>query len=202
MKRQKENKKIVIGITGGLGTGKSTVVRMLKSYGAAVIDADQIAHGIIKPGKKIYLKLVETFGKKILGRNKNIDRKKLARAAFRNKNSLRKLNLIMHPEIIQAIKEGIKKSPRKAVVVDAPLLIEAGLRGLVDKIIVVRAERETQLKRLLGKRRLTKKDIARRIKVQMPLEKKFCFADFIIDNSGSREKTRRQVAGIWKTLEN
>lgn len=200
MKRQSQNKKIIIGITGGFGTGKTAVAKILKSFGAEVIDADEIAHRIIKPGGKIYRDLVYAFGRGVLYKNRNIDRKRLGKLAFKNKKLLKRLNRIMHGPIIRTIKERMHNSPKKIIVVDAPLLIEAGLNRIVNKIIVVVTTKKKQLKRALRRKAFTKGEVLKRIKAQMPLKEKFRFADFIIDNSGSIEKTKKELEEIRRLL--
>lgn len=201
MKRQGE-KRIILGVTGSFGSGKTTVARNFKSFGAKIIDADRIAHRIIKPGSKIYRRIINTFGKDILKKNRAIDRDKLAKVVFNNKNLLNKLNKIVHPEVIRTIKREIKASSKKVIILDAPLLIEAGLRRLVNKLIVVKITREKQIERVLHKISLSKKDILKRIRHQVPLKDKVRIADFVIDNSGTIKNTKKQVNKIrrlwWK----
>ena len=203
MKRQKRNKKrVILGITGTFGSGKSTVANMFKSFGAELIDADKIAHRIIRPGSGIYKKIIKAFSRSILKKNKSIDRKKIAKVVFKDKKLLQKLNRIIHPEVIRMIKNQIKASSRKIIVLDAPLLIETGLKGIVDKLIVVGIHKKKQIERALKKAKLSEADILKRIKAQIPLKDKIRLADFVIDNSGSIGKTRKQVVSIrrlvWK----
>ena len=203
MKRQKRNKRrIILGITGTFGSGKSTVANMFKSSGAELIDADKIAHRVIRPGSGIYKKIINAFSGGILKKNKTIDRKKIAKVVFKDKKLLQKLNRIIHPEVISMIKNQIKASSRKIIALDAPLLIEAGLVGMVDKLIVVSIHKKKQIERALKKTSLSEADILKRIKAQIPLKDKIRLADFVIDNSGTIEKTRKQVVSIrrlvWK----
>jgi len=201
MKRQGRSKRrILVGITGGFGSGKTTVAKIFKSFGTQLIDADRIASRIIKPGSKIYKRTVNAFGKDILKDNKAIDRYKLAHIVFNNKNLLKRLNKIMHPEIIRIIKEQIKTSRAKLIILDAPLLIEVGLENLVDKLIVVKIKRNEQIKRIQGKTSLSKTDILKRIRHQIPLSDKVRLADFVIDNNGTIDNTEKQVIRIWKKL--
>jgi len=200
MKRQGTSKRLILGLTGSFGSGKSTVARIFKSLGATVIDADRIAHQIIRPGSQIYKKIINIFGKDILKKNKAIDRDKLAQIVFNNKNLLKKLNQIMHPQIIRIIKDEIKTSKSKLIILDAPLLIEAGLNNLVDKLIVVRLDTRQQIKRLLGKLSLKKSEILKRLNVQIPLEDKVRLADFVIDNSGTMGETEQQVKEVWEKM--
>lgn len=131
---------------------------------------------------------------------KTIDRKKLAQIVFKNKTLLRELNRITHPKIIRTIKKEVKRIKRGLVVIDAPLLIEAGLANFVDKIIVVNIGKERQIERLLKKTSLSKAEILQRLKLQLPLRNKIRWADFVIDNNGTIDKTRRQVEKIRRRL--
>jgi dephospho-CoA kinase len=200
MKGQKKPKKIILGLTGSFGSGKSSVAAILKSYGAKIIDADKISHGLIKPGGKIYKKIINTFGPGILGKDKRIDRAKLAKVVFNDKELLKSLNTIMHPEIIRIIKEKLKITASRVIVLDAPLLIESGLTKLVDKTVVVKINKKQQLGRIQKKYSLSKKDIIKRIRLQLPLSMKIRLADFIIDNSNTIEETKKQVAQIRRLL--
>jgi dephospho-CoA kinase len=199
-KQKQKNNKVVVGLTGSFGGGKSTVSRMLISLGARVIDADKIAHSCLKPGGKVYKKVISSFGPSIIGKNKEIDRRKLGKIVFSAKKQLKKLNNIIHPEILRAIKlklAGIKKG---VVILDAPLLLEAGLRNTVSKLIAVRIDKKTRLERLLKKTSLSRRDILKRIKFQIPQDVKLRSANFIIDNSGTLRETKKQVLEIRRKL--
>jgi len=201
MPRQHPNKKnIVLGITGGFGSGKTTVARIFKSFGAKLIDADKIAHRVLNRGGKAYKKIINTFGRDILKKNRQIERQKLAKIVFNNKNLLKRLNGIIHPEVIRIIKNEIKVSRAKVIVLDAPLLLEAGLERMVDKLIVVKITKGRQIKRIKNKTSLSKADILKRIASQIPLRAKMRLADFVIDNSGTVEKTKEQVGQIRRFL--
>lgn len=198
---QRQAKKLIIGITGGFGSGKSTVAKIFKGWGAQVIDADKIAHQLLKPKTKSYSKIIAAFGRGILKQDKTIARNKLAQIVFPNKNLRIKLNQITHPTIIRRIKNKINTSKEKLIVLDAPLLVEAGLRKSIDRLIVVKIRRKVQIERLLKKTSLTESDILRRIKSQIPLENKVRLADFVIDNSGTIQETSKQVKNIWKKMD-
>lgn len=202
LKQKPNKKKMVIGITGSFGSGKTTVARIFKSYGATVIDADKIAHQIIKPQSPLYRKIVKALGKGILKKDRTVNRKKIARIVFKNRPLLKKLQRLMHPQIICEIKKQIQKARTKIVVLDAPLLIEAGLRKMLDKLMVVTIKRKEQIKRIQQRTGLSNAEILSRIKSQIPLSVKVRMADFVIDNSGTRAKVRKAIAKLrrqgWK----
>jgi len=200
MPKPKKDNKIIVGVTGGFGSGKSTVAGILATYGAALIDADKIAARLLKPGSGVYRKVIAVFGAKIIGKAKEIDRATLAKIVFSDKKLLKKLNKLVHPEVIRMIKARINSQKKGVLVLDAPLLLEAGLKKAVNKLIVVMASRDTQVQRLLKKTSLTKADILKRIKSQIPLRAKARSADFLIDNNGSLLETRKQVAQIRRRL--
>jgi len=202
MKGSRLNKRrVVLGITGSFGSGKSTVSKIFKSLGSAIIDADKIAHVVIRKGSKTYKKIVVTFGRDILTSDGGINHSRLAEIVFSSKALARKINGLIHPEILRIIKEKLNaKTGNTPVVLDAPLLIESGLKREVDYLIVVKASRAEQIKRLLKKTNLSEADILRRIKLQMPLSDKIRMADFVIDNSGSIKETKKQVKYIRRRL--
>ncbi|MFA5089863.1 MAG: dephospho-CoA kinase [Candidatus Omnitrophota bacterium] len=200
MAHNQDKKKIILGITGTLGSGKSTVARFFLRRGVKVVDADKIAHALIRPGTPAYQRVIQKFGQGIIRKDKTIDRARLARIVFSDKKQLSRLNAIMHPAIIRIIKDELSSSPQRLIVLDAPLLIEAGLRGIADKIVVVKASLEKRIARLRHKKHLNKTEVLKRMKYQMAQGKKARWADFIIDNNGSILKTRRQVGIIRRLL--
>jgi len=202
MRKQKAGKKkIILGLTGNFGSGKTTVAKIFRSYGGRIIDADRIAHDVIKPRGRAYKKIVAKFGSGVLRKNKTVDRSKLARIVFNDKKLLKILNKVIHPEVIRIIKSRIRKAPSKVIVLDVPLLIESGLEKLVDKLIVVNTARQKQIERIIKKTSLCKTDILKRVKHQLPLSVKARLADFVIDNSGTIKETKKQVRGIWRRME-
>jgi len=201
MLKQNKNKKRVIGVTGIFGSGKSTVSGMLRAYGLKIIDADKLAHKYLLPGTKTYKKILGYFGKGILKKNRKIDRRKLGKLVFGNRELVKKLNAIIHPKVIADIKSAIRRSGGKTVVLDAPLLIESGLRKIVDDLIVVIIERDELIRRMAKKVSLKRPEILARIKSQIPQKVKARFANFIIDNSGTVSATKKQVKKIMKKIE-
>lgn len=204
---QGSGKKIILGVTGGLASGKSTVAAIFKSFGAQVIDADLIAHRLIRQGMPAYGRIVRAFGRGILKRDGAIDRTKLGRKAFATPRMLSRLNRIVHPGVIRAMKQKICVSSKKMIVLDVPLLIEAGIGGIVDKVIVVKADRKKQVERALKKYRVSReglpaarRDILKRMDSQLSLSYKVRFADFIIDNNGTVRETRKKVWQIRREL--
>jgi dephospho-CoA kinase len=194
------NQRVVIGLTGSFGSGKSTVAGIFRSLGVEIIDADKLAHCLIMPGRGIYKRIIRAFGKGILREDKTIDRNRLADIVFNDRDALKALDRIVHPQVIAIIKNKIKASHHKVIVLDAPLLIEAGLTDVTDKLVVVKASRKKQIERIRKKTSLSKTDILKRIKQQVPLRKKLCLADFVIDNNGSVRETKKQVEQIRRQL--
>jgi dephospho-CoA kinase len=189
----------VIGLTGSFGSGKTFVASIFHSLGAKVIDADKLAHDVIRKPRAEYKRIVKLFGKGILNKQGQIDRKKLGSIVFADKVLLGKLNRIVHPQVIKQIKRSIGNARQSDVlVIDAPLLLEAGLERLVDKLVVVKCIKERQVKRCQEKFYLQKKQVMQRLANQIPLKKKMNLADLVIDNSGSMSRTRKQVRKAWE----
>lgn len=192
---------LIIGLTGGLATGKTTVAKMFAQLGAQVIDADKIAHKLISPRGACYTSIVRYFGGDIVTKG-NIDRKKLSTIVFNNKHALRKLEGIIHPEVKKNIFTEIKKRQKKnsIIIIDAPLLIEAGIEKKVDRLIVVKSSLNKQIKRSSARLKITKSEALKRIKAQMPLKDKERLADIVINNNEDLENTRKQVKAIWEKI--
>lgn len=201
MKRQRPNKRnVIVGITGSFGSGKTTLAGIFRSYGAKLINADKLAHRCLIPGTSTYKSIISAFGRGVLKENKSIDRRKLSAIVFNNKKLLLRLNNIIHPRVIRAIKDKVKRSKSKVIVLDVPLLIESGLNKIVDKLIVVKTNRRIQIERIQDKTSLSCADILKRIKSQIPLRQKMRLADFVIDNSGSIKETKKQTEKIRRVL--
>ncbi|MDI3518628.1 MAG: dephospho-CoA kinase [Caldanaerobacter sp.] len=193
----------VVGLTGGIGSGKSTVSGILAKLGAKIIDADLVSREIMEKGKEAYNEIVDCFGKEILDKEGNIDRKKLGSIVFSDKEKLKRLNEITHPKIIDKIKKMIEeeKDKDKVIVIDAALLIETGLYKLVDEVWLVVVDIDTQIKRVMERDGFSYEEALKRIKSQMPLEEKIKYADFIINNSKDLRKTEEQVRLLWQRFD-
>jgi dephospho-CoA kinase len=195
---------MLIGLTGGIASGKSIVAEMFQSLGAHIIDADRIGREIMVPGTDAYERVVDAFGKEILKGDRSIDRKKLGNMVFGNPEKITLLNECTHPEIFKEIDrrvEGIRqKNPDALIIVDVALLIESGSQKIFDKLIVIYADEETQLKRLKERDGFAAEEAQKRISSQMPLKEKVKYADFVIYNDKGLDDTRRQVIDIYKTL--
>jgi len=191
----------IIGLTGGFGTGKTFVASIFRSLGAKVYDADKIARGLFKKNSPVYRKVVAAFGKNILTVRGDIDRNKLGRAVFADKDRVNRLNRIVHPEVIRILALAIQRAGRRAsIVIDAPLLIEAGFDKNVDSLIVVKCSKKRQVERCVKKFRMKKKDVLKRIQNQMPIKKKIGLADFVVDNDGTKAETRKKTRKIWRRI--
>ncbi len=193
--------KMVIGITGSFGSGKTEIAKMFGMLGCRIIDADKICHSLIKPPAEVYKKIIKHFGREVLAKNKAIDRKKLGEIVFKEKSKLWLLNKIIHPYAIREIQKVIRKEKKsRVIIVDAPLLVETKFHKRLDKLIVIKMRKDKQVRRIIRAKGMTKREILDRIEKQAPLKKKLALADFIIDNNGSKKETLIQVRKIWKTL--
>jgi len=197
---------LIIGLTGGIVGGKSTVASMFKDLGAKIIDVDKLGHSVILPYRPAWGKIIKLFKKDILRNDLTIDREKLGKIVFANQALLKKLNEITHLEIIKLIKKEINlakdktRNQEKILVIDAALIYEAKIDRLMDKIIVVYVNEDEQTKRLVKRSNLSKEEALQRIKSQMPMKEKVKMADYVIDNSNSLDETKKQVEKIWEEL--
>lgn len=193
----------IVGLTGSVGTGKSTVAGFFKELGAYVIDWDELARRVVRPHQTAWRKIVDRFGEGVLSADLSINRQKLADIVFSDAAKLAELNRIVHPEVSredQRITQEITaREPDALIIKDIPLLHEADCPISVDKIVVVAASEETQLARLKAGG-MTREDALKRIKSQLPLEEKTRTAHFVIHNEGSLEETRRQVESVYAQL--
>jgi dephospho-CoA kinase len=196
-----------VGLTGGIACGKSTVAKMFQELGAQVIDADVVVHELYRPGQEVYQELVQRFGQKIVKANGEIDRGKLAAAAF-DGGRVEELNRVVHPAVIRQQEEWMRKTaaedPDALVIVEAALILEAGAGGRFDKIIVVTCRPEQKIERLARRAGLgdneARAEVERRTKAQFSDEEKARRADYLIDNCGALEATHAQVQRIFAEL--
>ncbi|MBN1375206.1 MAG: dephospho-CoA kinase [Dehalococcoidia bacterium] len=197
---------MIAGITGTIGTGKSTVSAIFAELGAYVIDWDRLGHEVVQPGKSAWKQIVESFGKDILSEDQTLNRQKMAQVVFNNPEKLKQLNSIVHPAISnedrRLVEERTKLDPKGLIVKDIPLLLEGGpelARLIVDKIIVIYCSPEVQFKRLIS-RGMSEQDAHSRIKNQIPVAEKIKHADYVINNDGLIEETKQQVKKIYSQL--
>jgi len=196
-----------VGLTGGIACGKSTVAGIFAELGANIVDADAIVHELYRPGEEVYQELIKRFGREILMPDGGIDRGKLANAAF-DGGRVAELNQIVHPAVLrrqeQWMRDAGTQDPNAIVIVEATLILEAGARDRFDKIVVVTCAPEQKTQRLARRAGLSetaaRAEVERRTKAQFSDEEKARRADFVIDNSGPIEATRRQVQNVFREL--
>jgi dephospho-CoA kinase len=195
---------ILVGLTGGVACGKSSVARLFQDCGAILIDADVLARLVVERGKPALKDIARVFGKKMLRPDGTLNRPALAKAVFASPAKLKKLNAIVHPRVAREqtrLTRTIEtQEPQTVVIYDAPVLIEAGAHKRMDKIIVVSADEKTQITRLHNRNRLSRTEALRRIKIQLPLAKKITLADYVIDGTLSYEQTKHEVERIYAEL--
>lgn len=201
--RGKDNR-LLLGVTGGIATGKSTVVKMLQKKGARVIDFDRLARTVVEPDKPAWQDIVAYFGEQVLLEDRTLDRKKLSDLVFRDIEKRKKLEGFTHPrineEFIRELNEIVSKDPNAIIQVDIPLMIELNLQYMFHKLMVVYVPGEVQIERLMERDGISREEAANRLKAQMPIEEKVGYADFVINNEGSLEETQRQVDELWEKL--
>ncbi len=194
---------IVIGVTGNIGSGKSTVCQILAKLGATIIDADKLAHETYKLYSQTWKELINAFGKDIVKANGEIDRQELGQIVFADPNALAQLNQIVHPEARRLAQERIetyRHQGAKAIVVEATLLLEAGWTNLVNKVWLVVAPDDMVTQRLTQHKEISQAQILARLKSQMPAEEKMKYADAVIYNDGSIPQLEAKVSELWHTL--
>lgn len=196
-----------VGLTGGIACGKSTVAKMFSELGVHVVQSDQTAHELYRPGEPVYQEIVKRFGREVVKPDGEIDRPRLAAAAF-GQNRIEELNRIVHPAVIERQAEWMceiaAREPHAIVMVEAALIFEAGTNGRFEKVMVVTCRPEQKVQRFAARTGLdetaAQAEVERRAKAQIPDEEKARRADYVIDNSGSLEETRRQVRNIFEVL--
>ena len=198
-----------VGLTGGIASGKSVVSKIFIELGAHCIDADEIAHDLMRPGEPVYDEIVKSFGSEILNPDKTINRAKLAELAFdKRKPRIYELNRLIHPGVIERYEKWMQevgsREPDAVMVLEAALLLEAGLRRRFDEIVVVTCKPQQRIDRWAASHKLdsetARNEVTRRMMAQAPVEAKIQAADFVIDNSSSVEETRRQVEDVYQKL--
>ena len=193
---------LLVGLTGGIGSGKSTVARMLEARGAVVFDADALARQAVEPGTPGQDAVVERFGANVLAPGGDLDREALASIVFADPAARRDLEAIVHPEVRRLFAEGSEayRDDDVVVVFSAPLLVETGMHTAFEVLVVVSTPEETQIERLLRDRAMREDAIRSRIAAQAPLEDKAAVADVIVDNEGTLEELEAQVDRLWNDL--
>jgi len=193
---------MIIGLTGGIACGKSTVADMLVRRGAMLIDADRIAREVVEPGTPALRQIAETFGESVLLPDGSLDRKKLGSLIFGDESKRLALNEIVHPAVRAEIKQRMERNeaiaPDKLSVVDIPLLYESKLYSMFEEVMVVYAPPAVQIERLMKRNDLSREEAEARLNAQMPIEEKRKLADIVIDNGGTIEETEAQVDVFWK----
>ncbi|MFD4703475.1 dephospho-CoA kinase [Gottfriedia sp. NPDC058432] len=193
----------IFGLTGSIASGKSTVSNFLKELNVPIVDADIIAKEVVEIGQPAYKKIIEAFGSEILLESGEINRSFLGSIIFNNKEKRLQLNEIVHPEVRREMKEQADryiKQGESLVILDIPLLYEGNSIELVEKVIVVTVSEENQLKRLMNRNGLSKEDALLRIASQIPVKEKAARADYVIDNNGDIEDTKRQVKDLLNKI--
>jgi dephospho-CoA kinase len=195
---------MVLGLTGGIATGKSTVSALFQQRGAVVIDADQVARQVVEPGEEGLARIVRQFGTQVMQPDQRLDRAALGRIIFKDAAARQKLNQLLHPLIRQAMQQQtrfvLEKNAQTIVLWDTPLLIEGNLLPFVEKVIVVYVPASIQLARLMERDAFSVAEAQNRISAQLPIEEKKRVADWVIDNSGTLAQTERQVDQLWNYL--
>ena len=204
-----------VGLTGGIASGKSAVGEMFAALGAHVVQADRIAHSLMRPGEAVYNEVVRHFGREILNADMSVNRARLAEAAFgsasdggQRRSRIEELNRIVHPAVIRSQDEWMqemgRQDPNAVAMVEAALILEAGARDHFDQIIVVTCDAGQRAARFAARQKIdlesARKEVARRMAAQLPDEEKIKAANFVIDNSGDLDHTHEQVRNVWEKL--
>jgi len=197
---------LMLGLTGGIATGKSTVSLMLEELGAPLIDFDVLARRVVLPGTSALKKIVHYFGEEVVRPDGDLDRQQLSRIVFQDDRKRKKLESITHPDIFQAFFHEVDRladmEPAPIIQVSIPLLVELELHPLFDRVMVVYAASRQQVERLIGRDGISRRQAAGILKSQMPIDDKLPAADYVVYNEGSLAETRKQVEIIWQDLVN
>jgi len=192
---------ILIGLTGGIGSGKSEVARLLADRGAEIIDADVIVRELQQPGAEVYEKMIELFGTEVVAADKSIDRTAIAKKVFTDESLLKTLNQLVHPIVKRVMNERVEafRDTKKVVILDIPLLVENPREGL-DGVLVVDLDAEIAVKRLVEQRNMSADDARARIAKQATREQRLAIADHVIDNSGDRNALSQKIEIAWSWI--
>lgn len=193
-----------VGLTGGIACGKTVVRRRLEERGIPTLDADAVVHRLLGSGTEVTRQIAERFGESVIAPDGSVDRKALGAIVFADEEARKKLNAIVHPGVFREIERFFDERERASdpvAVVDAALMIETGSYRRYDRLVVVHCRPELQLERLMAREGLSREDAERRIRSQMPMEQKLAFADFLVDTSGSTEKTLEQTDDLASRLQ-
>ena len=195
---------INVGLTGGIGSGKSTVLKLFETRGAALIDFDELAHHVEEPGTETWKKIVDHFGKNVLHDDGTVNRVKLGAIVFGSPAERAALNAIVHPAVFEEWRRRIDETERTkhdaVIISDVPLLIEAGMQSLFDCIILVYLPPEAQIERIMKRNGFSRREAQERLAAQMPIGDKIPLCDFVIENDGSIIETERKVDEVWNAL--
>lgn len=193
---------LLVGLTGGIGSGKSTAARMLAARGAVVIDADALARKAVEPGTPAHAAVIEAFGAGVVAPDGSLDRRALAAVVFADEARRRELETIVHPEVRRLFLEAVERhrDTGAVIVCDSPLIVEIGLKDAFDVLVVVTAPSDVQIERLV-ERGMTEDDVRARMAAQLPPDEKAELADVILDNEGTEEELEGQVERLWRHLD-
>jgi len=191
---------LIVGLTGNISTGKSTVARMLAELGAETIDADKVAHEVMRAGTPVHAAIVEAFGREVLAPDGQIDRERLGKIVFAGPAALARLEAVVHPATLEAVARRIAATESDVVVVEAIKLIEAGMADAYDSLWVTTCRPEQQVERIVATRGLSRVEAMQRVRAQSSQAEKIARADVVIDTSGTLAQTRQQVQEAWRHL--
>ena len=195
---------MLVGLTGTIGSGKSLAASLFRELGAFVIDADQIARDLVAPGKPAWQKIVDAFGDEILSPDRALNRPALAAIVFNNEQKKKVLEGILHPEVfaeeVRVYKAIQEKEPGRVVIVDSPLVIESGNYKNMDRVVVVVADPELQIERVMKRNGLSRREIQLRMDRQLSHDEKLKYADHRLDNDSDLEGLKRNVQALWELL--
>lgn len=191
---------LIVGLTGNISTGKSTVARMLAELGAETIDADKVAHEVMRAGTPVHAAIVEAFGREVLAPDGQIDRERLGKIVFAGPAALARLEAVVHPATLEAVARRIAATESDVVVVEAIKLIEAGMADAYDSLWVTTCRPEQQVERSVATRGLSRVEAMQRVRAQPSQAEKIARADVVIDTSGTLAQTRQQVQEAWRHL--